>query len=108
MFGTGTIRIAQRLLTVTLFLAIPMAAYGATYYVDKAGSNNNSCTAARTQSTAKQTITAGISCMVGSDTLIVGNGVYAEAITDNLPSGSPGAPTILRAANRNGAILRST
>jgi hypothetical protein len=57
-------------------------ALGTTYYVAKAGSNSHSCAQAVNPSTPKQTINAGISCLSAGDTLVVGNGTYAESLTN--------------------------
>jgi hypothetical protein len=84
----------------------PVLAYSATYYVNKTGNNSNSCAQAQVSATAKQTIAGGISCMSAGDKLIIGDGTYAERITNTVPSGTAGAPTTIQAANRNAAILR--
>jgi len=44
--------------------------------------------------------------MSGGDTLIIGDGFYDEQINDTIPSGSSDSPTIVRAANPNGVVLR--
>jgi len=85
---------------------IPLSAQGATYYVAKTGSDANTCTQAGVQQTAKLTVTGGVSCMAGGDTLIILNGTYAEGPITRIPGGSAGAPTIIRAQNRNQAIVR--
>ena len=94
-------RVAQRLLTLTPFVLTPLFAQGATYYVAKTGSDSNSCTAAA----PCLTIRKGISVMSGGDTLVIGDGTYEEFIHGGPPSGSAGAPTTIRAANRNKAVL---
>src|SRR5262249_9359197 len=75
----------------------PVLAHGATYYVAKTGSNSNSCVNAQSQSTPKLTITAGLGCMRAGDTLIVKAGTYVEVVRANIPSGTAGNPTILKA-----------
>jgi parallel beta-helix repeat protein len=89
------------LLTVIGFIwAVPAFAYGATYYVTKTGNNNYSCTEARSASTPKLTIAAGIACLAGGDTLIIGAGTYAEGINDTIPAGiSTSARTTIRSAS---------
>lgn len=95
-----------------------MDALAATYYVGTAGSNGNACTTAQSSSAAnrKRTINAGIACLASGDTLIVGDGVYDELISDldscplcPPPSGtSPVAMTRLVSENLHGAILRAS
>ena len=79
------------------------AAFATTYYVDASNPNGrgdgNSCVAAQTISSPKLTITGGVSCMNGGDTLYVRGGTYHEALNRNTsPSGTgtswPGATTI--------------
>jgi hypothetical protein len=56
-------------------------AHAATYYVSRGGSNNNSCAQAKSPSTPKQTIAAGISCLSGGgDTLLIRAGTYDEIL----------------------------
>src|SRR3989338_6169432 len=72
-------------------LGFAKAASAATYYVAKTGSNSNTCAQAQTASTAKLTITAGLACLSGGDTLKIRSGVYDERINAdlgiNIPSG---------------------
>jgi hypothetical protein len=81
---------------------------GNVYYVAKTGSNSNSCTQAKSGSTPKLTIAAGLACMVSGDTLKIGDGTYTESITYNqLISGVDDSHrTIIQAVNPLGAILR--
>ena len=99
-------RIASALFKLAVFAMIPVSAQGATYYVAKTGSDATTCTQARVQQTPKLTVTGGVSCMVGGDTLIILNGIYTEGAISRIPGGSAGAPTIIKAQNRNQAILR--
>lgn len=89
-----------------ILIASPVIGEAATYYVGMNGSNSNSCTSARSQTSPKLTIAAGIACMTGGDTLTIGDGTYAEAIRNIIPSGSAGAPTVVRAANNKQVILK--
>jgi hypothetical protein len=74
-----------------------LPAHAATYHVKKTGSDSNSCASAQNTSTPKLTIGAGVACASGGDTIyILDNGVYAEQLIDVIPSGSAGAPTILK------------
>src|SRR5262249_20578273 len=100
----------QKLAMVFLLIMAPTLAQGATYYVSKSGNNGNSCATAQspTASNAKLTIAAGIACLSGGDVLIIGNGNYSERIYDTVPSGRDGAPTVIKAQNRNMAVLNPT
>src|SRR2546425_7228092 len=100
--------LARGLFAFAAFALTPLLAHGATYYVGKAGSNNNTCAQATAQQTAKLTVAVGISCMAGGDTLIIMDGVYSEAPITTIPSGSASAQTVIKAQNRNKAIMRPT
>jgi hypothetical protein len=66
----------------------------ATHYVATTGSDaGNDCT---NQATPCATIAAGIASMASGDTLVVGDGTYAESIA-GMPSGSAGAHTTIQA-----------
>src|SRR5215471_8432101 len=61
----------------------------ATYYVATTGSDINSCAVAQSPATPLQTIAAGIACLSSGDTLLVGDGNYAETIEANtIPNGT--------------------
>ena len=84
---------------------------GATYYVGKNGSNSNSCAQARSASTPKLTIQAGLTCLGSGDTLIIKAGTYIESInngTQQIPSGggSWSAATLIQGASGEKVILR--
>lgn len=71
-------------------------------YVDKSGADaSNPCTA---PATPCATIAHGIAAMAGGDTLIIGDGTYAEQIKQ-MPNGSPAAYTTIRAANDWGVTI---
>lgn len=77
------------------------------YYTAKTGNNANTCVQAQNQATPKQTIAAGVGCLAAGDTLIIGDGTYAERLTNAIPSGvSIEVPTIIKAANRHQVILQ--
>ena len=79
----------------------------ATYYVATTGSDINSCAVAQSPATPLQTIAAGIACLSSGDTLLVGDGNYAETIEANtIPNGTSSARTILKAINQRKAVLR--
>jgi hypothetical protein len=77
-----------------------LAANAKTVYVAKTGSDAAACT----DQSPCATIKKGIGAMAGGDTLIIGDGTYAEAIMD-MPSGSAGAYTTIRAANDWGVTI---
>jgi hypothetical protein len=64
------------------------SAQAATIYVRSTGNDATSCTQARNASTPRKTITAGIACLSGGDTLIVGGGTYDERLGDSIAAGS--------------------
>jgi parallel beta-helix repeat protein len=78
-----------------------------TYYVRTTGDDTHPCALATVNDDAhaRQTIGGGVGCLVGGNTLIVGDGNYDEQDI-NPPVGSMGAPTIIQAANRNAAKIR--
>jgi hypothetical protein len=78
----------RRVLLAVLFAVAPGWAYGTTYFVAKTGSELTGCGEATSVLTPKLTIAAGLSCMRGGDTLIIGEGVYAEGINNTIPSGT--------------------
>jgi parallel beta-helix repeat protein len=79
----------------------------ATYYVRKTGSDSNP----GTNGSPKLTVLAGVRLLTQpGDTLIIGDGVYAEAIgapfdTDFPAHGAPGQPITVRAENKWGAHI---
>jgi parallel beta-helix repeat protein len=83
---------------------------GTAYYVAKSGSNSNSCTRARSMSTPKLTVAAGLACMVGGDTLVISSGTYDEYIRNSqLISGSDDSRrTFIMARPGDTVILRPT
>ena len=72
---------------------------GTTYYVAKTGSDSYSCAQAKSASTAKLTIVAGIGCLSGGETLKIKPGTYQEQIypnvTANVPAGTASSPTTI-------------
>ena len=73
-----------------------------TLYVAQTGSDSgNSCT---TSSSPCATITKGISAMAGGDTLVIGDGTYAEQM-GQVPSGAEAAYTTVMAANDWGVTI---
>src|SRR5215471_1523684 len=84
---------------ITVFCACSFnAAFAMTYYVAvSGGSDGNSCASARSVSTPKATVNAGISCMRGGDTLYVRAGNYSESVRNVIPNGTswPGGATTI-------------
>jgi Disaggregatase related len=72
-----------------------VAANAATYYVATTGNDANTCAQARTRSTPKQTIPAGVNCLAGGDTLIVKAGTYTNQEIKNPPAGTANAYTVI-------------
>lgn len=103
MRKASLVLIRRALLALVILFA--REAYATTRYVSTAGSDSNSCSSSTSSSTPKQHFTGvsgALACMSGSDTLIAAAGTYAESIdttTANLPSGSAGSPTIIKAAS---------
>jgi len=75
-----------------LLLLMPFVAQAATFHITASGSDGNNCSS----SSPCRTVGRGTSIMSGGDTLIVHSGLYPEG-NIHLPSGSPGAPTIIKA-----------
>src|SRR3989344_8522646 len=61
---------------------------GNTYYVATNGNDGNTCEQSKNINTPRRSISAGISCLSGSDTLYIRGGIYGEAISGKIPSGS--------------------
>jgi len=93
----------KKLLLVLVLFASP--AWATTYYVNKSGSDANSCATAQsaTDANAKLTIAAGLACLSAGagDTLNIGDGTYAEFVDNAIPSGMNSTTrTIVQAENR--------
>ena len=71
-----------------------------TYYVRKSGNNSNP----GTNEQPRQTIASGMALLSPGDTLIVGDGTYAESLSP--PNGQPGAWITIKAENKRAALLR--
>src|SRR6185437_8663826 len=68
----------------------------ATYNVATTWSDSNTCVQAQTASRPKQTIPAGVKCLVGGDTLIIKAGTYIDQEIINPPAGSASAYTVIK------------
>src|SRR4051812_31892253 len=78
------------------------AARAATRHVAVTGSDaGNDCSK---EPAPCRTISHGIAAMAAGDTLIIGDGTYTDSVTD-MPSGSAGAYTTIRAANDWGVLI---
>src|SRR5215831_16855854 len=75
-------------LSVLFMLIFASIAEAATYYVSTAGADANTCTQAQQLTTPKRTIVNGASCLKPGDTLFVRAGVYAEQLSNVIPSGT--------------------
>lgn len=94
------------ILFVLLLLFVASEGSAATYYAQSGGANN-SCSAATNQATPRNSLTNGLACLSGGDTLMLRGGTYNEVVQANaLPSGSPGNHTILRNFPGEHPILR--
>lgn len=102
----------KQVLIVLTFTLAPGLAQSATYYVAKTGSDNYSCSQAQSPSTPKLTIagaSGGLGCLSAGSTLIIKGGAYAEFINySQIPSGTSGAYTTVKAAPGETVILRPT
>jgi len=80
--------------------------YAKTYFVNKSGSDANSCATAQsaTDADAKLTVSAGILCLSAADLLLIGDGTYTETITgSDIPNGTgAGTETIIRCESDRG------
>jgi Right handed beta helix region len=73
---------------VLFVLLFASTAEAADYYVSKVGADANTCTQARLLNMTKLTISSGVSCLKSGDTLFVKAGVYAEQLSNVIPSGT--------------------
>lgn len=74
-----------------------ITAHAATYYVAPTGNDAYACTQAKSASTPKRTIPAGVKCLVGGDTLIVKAGIYSGQQIIDPPPGSASSYTTIKA-----------
>src|SRR5207245_1498363 len=93
-------------ITVT---APPPPPSGPAVYVAPAGNNAVSCAEAQNIATPKQTLNNAIGCLTPGTTLLIRGGTYAEALPDNIPSGTSWtAPVTLQAYPGETVTLRPT
>ena len=75
-------------LLLLFMLVFASTAEAASYYVAKQGADANTCTQAQSVSTPKLTMSSGASCLKPRDTLFVKAGLYAEQLSNVIPSGT--------------------
>jgi len=109
--GYNPSALASASFTNTITNTIPPASY----YVGKNGSDSYSCTQARSSSTPKLTINAGLACIgtnagAGANQIVeVASGTYVEQIYNNLPTGTSwNAPFTLRAKAGDTVTIKAT
>jgi hypothetical protein len=84
-------------LLVTFVLFFASTAEATIYYVSKQGSDSNACAQAQSASTPKLKISSGASCLKPGDRLLVKVGLYAEQLSNAIPSGTANSPTTVAA-----------
>lgn len=92
------IRLKQTICTtfVLTALLLPVTGQATTYYVAPTGNDASTCTQAKSASTPKKTIPAGVKCLAGGDTLIVKAGIYMNQGITNPPAGMASAYTVIK------------
>src|SRR3990172_9564355 len=102
----------KRLILIICTLLLASSLEAATYWVDGTnGSNANGCNNSATPltTTAKQTINAGIACLVSSDTLNIRSGTYDAGIPGfDVPGGTAAAKTTIQGWAAENPIIRPT
>ncbi|TAN62069.1 tandem-95 repeat protein, partial [bacterium] len=98
--------------SIISILGLCPASYAATYYVDASAASDSG---SGSQASPKKYIKSGIALMTGGDTLIIKDGVYTGDNNmlssasgweyNNIPDGTPGAYTTIRAENYLGAVI---
>jgi Right handed beta helix region len=74
-----------------------LVTHAATYYVAPTGNDALTCSQAKSASTPKKTIPAGVKCLSGGDTLIVKAGTYINQEIFNPPAGTASTYTTIKA-----------
>jgi parallel beta-helix repeat protein len=89
-------------LAIGVLGAAAVPAKAATYYVSQSGNDANSCTTAQStgQTSQKQTISAGVACLLAGDTLYIHGGTY----TGTINSINSGATTVRGGTSWTAAI----
>ena len=95
--------------TAAITVTAPPPSSGPAVYVAPAGNNAVSCAQAQNIATPKQTLNNAIGCLTPGTTLLIRGGTYAEALLDNIPSGTSWtAPVTLQAYPGETVTLRPT
>jgi len=95
--------------TAAITVTAPPPPSGPAVYVAPAGNNAVSCAEAQNIATPKQTLNNAIGCLTPGTTLLIRGGTYAEALLDNIPSGTSWtAPVTLQAYPGETVTLRPT
>jgi len=95
--------------TAAITVTAPPPPSGPAVYVAPAGNNAVSCAQAQNIATPKQTLNNAIGCLTPGTTLLIRGGTYAEALLDNIPSGTSWtAPVTLQAYPGETVTLRPT
>lgn len=81
---------------VVTALLLPITSQAATYYVAPTGNDARTCTQAKSASAPKKTISAGVQCLAGGDTLIIKAGTYVNQQITNPPAGTASAYTVIK------------
>ena len=104
----GGVLMLTRILLITIVLATP--AYATDFYASPSGSDANSCTAAQSPSTPKQTLASVLTCESAGDTIFLADGTYDGGITSSqITAGtSTSNRTTIRAINKHGATITKT
>ena len=76
----------------------------ATYYVAKSGNDGNSCSQARSQSTAKLTVNSGVKCLSAGDKLYIKAGTYVESLLNVIPGGTSWSSPVVVASFPGDAV----
>ena len=93
--------------TAAITVTAPPPPSGPAVYVAPAGNNAVSCAQAQNIATPKQTLNNAIGCLTPGTTLLIRGGTYAEALLDNIPSGTSWtAPVTLKAYPGEPVTLR--
>ena len=82
-------------------------AFAATYYLATNGNDSNSCIAAQSASSAKQTFSSTKGCLAAGDTLVIRDGTYSGTSNafSGLPNGSASGGYITIKAENEGSVI---
>jgi hypothetical protein len=88
-------RLTRLLVLLLCYFSGLGSAWATTFYTDKSGSDANSCATAQSSTPAngKLTIGGGLGCLSAGDTLLIGDGTYAEELSAIISSTSYASAT---------------